>query len=79
MNLPFMQLLNEDGTFKEEAEIAEIFKDIGIDKDKHTVNTCGSGVTACVTDLAQKLLGNEDSTIYDGSWSEYGGVDEPKF
>jgi len=35
------------------------------------INSCGSGVTACVLDLGLKILGAEKSAIYDGSWTEY--------
>ena len=45
------------------------------------INSCGSGVTACVVDLGLKLSGlnPEMSRVYDGSWTEYGGVEEPNF
>ena len=44
-----------------------------------TINSCGSGVTACTVDLALRLMENEKSSVYDGSWSEYGAVPEPDF
>jgi len=53
INLPFTELLNPDGTFKTEQEIKVIFENAGINTDKPTVNTCGSGVTACAVELAQ--------------------------
>ena len=34
INLPFADLLNEDGTFKSDAEIAELFKGLGISTEK---------------------------------------------
>ena len=46
---------------------------------KPLINTCGSGVTACVLELGQNILGKTDSVVYDGSWSEYGSIDEPDF
>ena len=53
INLPFTDLLNADGTFKSEEEIKAIFAKLGIDTSKATVNTCGSGVTACALELSQ--------------------------
>lgn len=79
LNLPFSLLSNEDGTFKSEAEIAQIFKDVGIDANKHIVTTCGSGTTSCVVDLALRLLGNNTAQVYDGSWSEYGKGEAHKY
>jgi len=52
---------------------------MGVDYNSELINTCGSGVTACVVDLGLALQGVQNSKIYDGSWSEYGSVDEPDF
>lgn len=78
MNLPFNKLVNENGTMKSNEELQEIFKGLGVDHSKPIVNTCGSGVTACVLELGLAILGTH-SKVYDGSWSEYGSVDEPDF
>jgi thiosulfate/3-mercaptopyruvate sulfurtransferase len=79
LNVPFNCLVNaEDGTLKSDEELSQILKDIGVDFSKPIVNTCGSGVTACVINLSLNILGTP-SKVYDGSWSEYGSIDEPKF
>ena len=78
LNLPFNKLVNEDGTFKLNEELQEIFKSTGVDLSKPIINTCGSGVTACVLELGLGILGTP-SKVYDGSWSEYGSIDEPEF
>lgn len=36
-------------------------------------------MTACVVDLALKTVGAEKTILYDGSWTEYGAIDEPDF
>ena len=71
-NLPFGQVLNPDGTFKDEAGLREAFAEAGIDLDRPVVTTCGSGVTAAVLLFAMHLLGKKDVALYDGSWSEWG-------
>ncbi len=71
-NLPYSALFNGDGTYKDKAELAEAFAGAGIDLAKPVVTTCGSGVTACVLLFAMHLLGKDDATLYDGSWSEWG-------
>jgi thiosulfate/3-mercaptopyruvate sulfurtransferase len=78
INLPFTKLVNEDGTLKSNEELREIFKSRDIDFSNQIINTCGSGVTACVLELGLGILGTQ-SKVYDGSWSEYGSIDEPKF
>lgn len=71
-NLPFREVLNDNGTFKDEAGIRAAFASAGIDLDRPVVTTCGSGVTAAVLLFAMHLLGKEDVALYDGSWSEWG-------
>ena len=79
INVPFNLLVNVDGTFKTEEEIRDIFAKRGVDFNAQIINSCGSGVTACVLDLGLALQGVTKSSIYDGSWSEYGAIDEPDF
>jgi thiosulfate/3-mercaptopyruvate sulfurtransferase len=71
-NLPFSELYNPDGTFKSRDEIRQLFIAAGADPEKPFVATCGSGVTANALIFAARLLGNRDTRLYDGSWSEWG-------
>jgi thiosulfate/3-mercaptopyruvate sulfurtransferase len=71
-NIPFASLYNDDGTFKSAAEIRRTFAAAGADPDAPFVATCGSGVTANSLIFAARRLGNRDTRLYDGSWSEYG-------
>jgi thiosulfate/3-mercaptopyruvate sulfurtransferase len=71
-NLPYAQLYHEDGTFRRPDEIAAAFAHVGADPGAAFVATCGSGVTASSLIFAAHLLGNRDTRLYDGSWSEWG-------
>jgi thiosulfate/3-mercaptopyruvate sulfurtransferase len=44
-----------------------------VDLDRPVVTSCGSGVSAAVLLLGLAALGHEQNTLYDGSWSEWGG------
>ena len=79
INLFFAELVNEDGTFKNCEELAELYKAAGISLEKPTYNACNSGVTACAHVLAQQVLGVKEIYLYDGSWMEYGSIEEPEF
>ncbi len=71
-NVPSQSLLNADGTFKSEGQLAQLFKAAGIDVAKPVVTTCGSGVTASMLALALAVVGQTNAAVYDGSWAEWG-------
>jgi thiosulfate/3-mercaptopyruvate sulfurtransferase len=71
-NLPFGALYREDGTFRPRGEIEHLFADAGVDPRRPFTATCGSGVTASSLIFAAYLLGNAETRLYDGSWSEWG-------
>jgi thiosulfate/3-mercaptopyruvate sulfurtransferase len=39
------------------------------------VTSCGSGITACVLALALAETGHRRTSVYDGSWTEWGADD----
>ena len=79
LNVPFSELYNADGTFKDKAGLKAAFESAGVDLAKPVTTSCGSGVTASVLLFALSLLGKEDTALYDGSWSEWGAdPDTPK-
>ena len=72
-NLPFNECINKsDHTFKDKGKLIKIFENAGIMNDEQKVFTCGSGVTACILAMANKIINDKNPIIYDGSWSEYG-------
>jgi thiosulfate/3-mercaptopyruvate sulfurtransferase len=78
-NLPYTELYNADGTFKDKAGIKAALEGAGIDLGQPVVTTCGTGVTASVLLFAMHLIGKDDTALYDGSWSEWGAdPDTPK-
>ncbi|PVB63623.1 3-mercaptopyruvate sulfurtransferase [Labrenzia sp. 011] len=76
LNLPFTELLNEDGTFRPKEDLEAAFVKAGIDLKKPITTTCGSGVTAAILTLALTIVGVRDLALYDGSWAEWGSRDD---
>lgn len=72
-NLPWEQVIADDGTLRPAEELKSVFDQAGVDLAKPIVTTCGSGVTASVLALALARLGI-CAAVYDGSWSEWGGL-----
>lgn len=70
INMPYTQLL-QNGKFLPKEELATILKIT----DKPLIFTCGSGVTACIDLIAYELIGKNPKSVYDGSWTEWGQLE----
>jgi thiosulfate/3-mercaptopyruvate sulfurtransferase len=78
-NLPYTDLFNPDGTWKQGEALRAAFDEAGVDLEKPMITTCGSGMTAAAVLFGARLLGKKDIALYDGSWSEWGlDPDTPK-
>lgn len=76
VSLPFTRLLKDDGTLLNVGALKLIFEDLGVKETTRIVTTCGSGVTAAVICLALHSAGYERVALYDGSWSEWGALEQ---
>jgi thiosulfate/3-mercaptopyruvate sulfurtransferase len=78
LNVPITSLFDpETKLLKSTIELKEIIESGGVDLSQQITTTCGSGVTACGLALALELVGHQQVTIYDGSWTEWGTSDAP--
>ncbi|MGI8308892.1 sulfurtransferase [Saccharopolyspora hattusasensis] len=75
INVPWSKAANEDGTFKSDDELAEIYGEAGLDTAKETIAYCRIGERSSHTwFVLRELLGNTNVKNYDGSWTEYGSL-----
>jgi thiosulfate/3-mercaptopyruvate sulfurtransferase len=73
LNLPYDELVGEDGTVLPPESLRRRIAAAGIDPSRPIVATCGSGVSACALIHALHLLDHDQVALYDGAWSEWGG------
>ncbi|WP_019931443.1 sulfurtransferase [Nocardia sp. BMG111209] len=75
INVPWSKAANEDGTFKSDAELADLYAEAGLDGEKETIAYCRIGERSSHTwFVLQELLGHKNVKNYDGSWTEYGSL-----
>jgi thiosulfate/3-mercaptopyruvate sulfurtransferase len=74
LSLPYTELVNPDGTVLAPERLRERIRSAGIDLARPVVASCGSGTTACSLLFALHLLGHEEVSLYDGSWTEWGSA-----
>lgn len=74
INLPYTDLL-DDGKMLDEKELQSVFIRIA-PTDGHITFSCGSGITACVLALGAEIAGYNNLSVYDGSWTEWGSIEE---
>ncbi|KDB04743.1 3-mercaptopyruvate sulfurtransferase [Defluviimonas sp. 20V17] len=71
-NLPYAELLHDDGTLRDTEVLRAAFEAAGVDLTKPVITTCGSGVSAAILSLALERIGHRNHALYDGSWAEWG-------
>jgi thiosulfate/3-mercaptopyruvate sulfurtransferase len=75
VNIPWVQAVAEDGTFKPYADLQELYGSQGITADKEIVAYCRIGERSSHTWFAlHYLLGYPHVRNYDGSWTEWGSA-----
>ncbi len=74
-NIPWATAVAEDGTFKSADELDEIYGSRGITGNQPVIAYCRIGERSSHSWFALRyLLGIDEVTNYDGSWTEYGSV-----
>jgi thiosulfate/3-mercaptopyruvate sulfurtransferase len=74
-NVPWGKACNEDGTFKSFEELKALYGAEGVDDKAPIIAYCRIGERSSHTWFVLKyLLGLENVTNYDGSWTEWGNL-----
>lgn len=72
-NVPYTDLVTPNGMMQPLDALRRLFDAAGADLGRPIVASCGSGVTACSVALALDLAGAAHVSVYDGSWTDWGG------
>jgi thiosulfate/3-mercaptopyruvate sulfurtransferase len=74
-NIPWSKAANDDGTFKSDDELTELYQEEGVDLAKDTIAYCRIGERSAHTwFVLHELLDQANVKNYDGSWTEYGSL-----
>jgi len=74
-NIPWAKAVKEDGTFKDVAELKELYGAQGITGDRETIAYCRIGERSAHTwFVLTEILGYQNVRNYDGSWTEWGSL-----
>jgi thiosulfate/3-mercaptopyruvate sulfurtransferase len=75
VNVPWSKNANDDGTFKSDADLIELYDEVGFDESLDTIALCRIGERSSLTwFVLQEILGKKNVKNYDGSWTEYGSL-----
>jgi thiosulfate/3-mercaptopyruvate sulfurtransferase len=75
INVPWSKAANDDGTFKSDEELQQLYSGAGLDDAKDTIAYCRIGERSAHTwFVLHEILGQPNVKNYDGSWTEYGSL-----
>ena len=74
-NVPWSKAANDDGTFRSDDELSELYQGEGVDFSKDTIAYCRIGERSAHTwFVLHELLEQPNGKNYDGSWTEWGSL-----
>jgi thiosulfate/3-mercaptopyruvate sulfurtransferase len=74
-NVPWSKAAEDDGTFKSDDALRELYSGAGVDFGTDTIAYCRIGERSAHTwFVMHELLGQANVKNYDGSWTEYGSL-----
>lgn len=75
-NLPYRSVLTDDGKFRSDDELRQLFREVGASEGRKIVVYCHEGLQSSAVVLAARLVGLE-AHLYDGSIEEWAMLGMP--
>jgi thiosulfate/3-mercaptopyruvate sulfurtransferase len=74
-NIPWSKAANDDGTFRSDDELRQLYSEAGVDFGQDTIAYCRIGERSAHTwFVLHEILEQPNVKNYDGSWTEYGSL-----
>jgi thiosulfate/3-mercaptopyruvate sulfurtransferase len=74
-NVPWALAARDDGAFKSDEELTELYSKVGVTPEKDVIAYCRIGERSSHTwFVLHEILGYDRVRNYDGSWTEYGSL-----
>ncbi|GAA1280297.1 sulfurtransferase [Planotetraspora silvatica] len=74
-NIPWSKAANDDGTFRSDDELKDLYSGEGVDFGKDTIAYCRIGERSAHSwFVLHEILDQANVKNYDGSWTEYGSL-----
>jgi thiosulfate/3-mercaptopyruvate sulfurtransferase len=74
-NIPWSKTARDDGTFRDDTELRELYADEGVDFERDTIAYCRIGERSAHTwFVLHEILEQPNVKNYDGSWTEWGSL-----
>ncbi|GAA4560573.1 MULTISPECIES: sulfurtransferase [Planotetraspora] len=74
-NIPWSKAANDDGTFRSDDELKDLYAGEGVDFGKDTIAYCRIGERSAHSwFVLHEILDQANVKNYDGSWTEYGSL-----
>jgi thiosulfate/3-mercaptopyruvate sulfurtransferase len=74
-NVPWAQAARDDGAFKSDEELRQLYGNVGVTPDKDVIAYCRIGERSSHTwFVLHEILDYDRVRNYDGSWTEYGSL-----
>jgi thiosulfate/3-mercaptopyruvate sulfurtransferase len=70
-NVPYAALVDEDGRYRSDPELRDLFDSVGAFGKARAICYCGGGISATMDALALTRLGHPSVAVYDGSMAEW--------
>jgi thiosulfate/3-mercaptopyruvate sulfurtransferase len=75
VNVPWSKAANDDGTFKSDGDLTELYRNAGLDLNSDVIAYCRIGERSAHTwFVLHEILDQPNVKNYDGSWTEYGSL-----